>query len=153
MPTPEKNSFQFTKNQARWFTPIVGFFDLESIIEPVHGAQNNPQVADSRAIEMHKPCSYSILFLGQGLENPYHFNLRRGPGIMAEFVKELEELAHRIYADKQRRPTFTGQAPISKEDVSDCWICGEKLTDDVKNPTVLDHCHVTGEFLGWTHNK
>ena len=153
MPTPDKNSFQFTKNQARWFTPIVGFFDLESIIEPVHGAQNNPQVADSRAIEMHKPCSYSILFLGQGLESPYHFNLRRGPGIMAEFVKELEELAHRIYADKQRRPTFTGQAPISKEDVSDCWICGEKLTDDVKNPTVLDHCHFTGEFLGWAHNK
>ena len=35
----------------------------------------------------------------------------------------------------------------------DCWICEETLENTTKNPTVLDHCHFTGQFLGRAHNS
>ena len=52
MPAENKNSFTFRKLQARWFAPVVGFFDLESIIEPIMTCRNDPQFSDTRAMEM-----------------------------------------------------------------------------------------------------
>ena len=43
MPKVEQQNFEFKNVQARWFAPIVGFFDLESIIEPVAYIYNTQQ--------------------------------------------------------------------------------------------------------------
>ena len=63
---PQERTFKYKKIQSRWFAPIVGFFDLESIIESVSGCGNNPKQAETRIIEIHKPCSYALLFVAQG---------------------------------------------------------------------------------------
>ena len=61
---PQETSFNYKRIQSRWFAPIVGFFDLESIIESVSGCRNNPLKAETRIIGLHKPCSYAMLFVG-----------------------------------------------------------------------------------------
>ena len=33
-----------------------------------------------------------------------------------------------------------------------CWICKEKITNDVKNYKVRDHCHFTSRYRGAAHN-
>ena len=63
MPTGSQKNFQFRNVQARWFVPIVSFFDLESIIEPTHQCRNNPNFSETQLIEYHRPCSFALLFL------------------------------------------------------------------------------------------
>ena len=145
---PQEISFVYKKIQSRWFAPIVGFFDLESILESVSGCGNNPQNAETRIIELHKPCSYAMLFVGQDEVEPFLFECESGPNIMSNFVESLEQIAKKIYQAKQRNKYFHGEAPYSKEDADDCWICEETLENTIENPTVLDHYHFTGQFLG-----
>ena len=150
---PQKTSFVYKKTQSRWFAPIVGFFDLESIIESVSGCRNNPQKAETRTIELHKPCSYAMLFVGQDEVEPFHFECESGAGIMSKFVESLERIAKKVHNAKQRNLYFNGEPPYSQEDAEECWICEEALENTTENRTVLDHCHFTGQFLGWAHNS
>ena len=149
---PKNTTFVYKKFQSRWFAPIVGFFDLESIIEPVSGCQNNPTKSETRTIEIHKPCSYAMLFVAQNQTEPFHFECLTGPKVMEQFVQSLESISKRVYSVKQQHKYFSGQPLIAKEDAANCWICEEPLEHNFNNPTVLDHCHFTGEFLGWAHN-
>ena len=57
MPLPENASKSFRGKQARWFAPVIGFFDLESLIVPVEGCQQDPKHSSTRSIEKHLPCS------------------------------------------------------------------------------------------------
>ena len=102
MPDENKNSFTFRKLQARWFAPVVGFFDLESIIEPVMGSGNDPHFSKTRTIELHKPSSYALLFIAQGQDEPFYFECERGLGVMRQFVESLEKMAKTIYVKKQQ---------------------------------------------------
>ena len=151
MPSPLNNKFEFKKPQARWFTPIIGFFDLESLIQPVSGCANNPLKSETRQIEMHRPCSYALLFIGLDEKIPYHYSINRGPNAMEQFIVEIERLAVRINEDKQRFRNFQGPVPAAMS--TDCWICEQPLSNEKSNQTVLDHCHYTGKFLGWSHNQ
>ena len=151
MPSPLNNKFEFKKPQARWFTPIIGFFDLESLIQPVSGCANDPLKSETRQIEMHRPCSYALLFIGLDEKIPYHYSINRGPNAMEQFIVEIERLAVRINEDKQRFRNFQGPVPAAMS--TDCWICEQPLSNEKSNKTVLDHCHYTGKFLGWSHNQ
>ncbi|XP_075254812.1 uncharacterized protein LOC142346188 [Convolutriloba macropyga] len=83
----------------------------------------------------------------------FHFECVSGLNVMSQFVASLEQLARKIYSVKQRNRYFSAEAPIAREDVTECWICEETLENTVENPTVLHHCHFTGQFLGWAHNN
>ena len=79
MPSSDQKQFQFNNVQARWFAPIVGFFDLESLIVPVEGCKNNPEKAETRAIEIHKPCSYAMLFVALEKQKPFSLTFNADP--------------------------------------------------------------------------
>ena len=144
--------FNYKKFQSRWFAPIVGFFDLESIIETVSGCRNNPTKSETKTKEIHKPSSYAMLFVAQNQTDPFHFECLTGLKVMNQFVQSLETISKRVYSVKQQHKYFPGQPIIAKDDATHCWICEEPLEYNFNNPTVLDHCHFTGEFLGWAHN-
>ena len=99
MPKAGQRKFEFKNNQARWFALIVGFFDLDSIIEPVIGSSssNTQSSSNTRALEEHKPCSYALLFVAWNETKPFFFDLKCGPNVMIEFVKSLEQIVKRIY--------------------------------------------------------
>ena len=151
MPKTEQQNFEFKNLQARWFAPIVGFFDLESIIEPVAENRTKTQNTVTRAIEEHKPCSCALLFVALKEVEPYFFDIKVGPNVMSEFVKSLEQIAKQIYEVKQKHRNFEGERTIPKVEATHCWICESELDQSPQNPTVLDHCHFTGKFLGWEH--
>ena len=151
MPKVEQQNFEFKKVQARWFAPIVGFFDLESIIEPVVHNYKTQQNSVIRALEEHKPCSYALLFVALNETKPFYFDLKCGPNVMVEFVKSLEQIARDIYDVKQQHKNFSGEPTITKDEATMCWICKTELKTSSKDPTVLDHCHFKGKFLGWAH--
>ena len=149
MPKPEQQNFEFKNIQAHWFAPIVGFFDLESIIEPVNS--NIPQKSVTKPLEAHKPCSYALLFVALQETKPFFFELKSGPNVMVDFVKSIEAIAKDIYDVKQQHKNFSGEPTTPKEDTALCRICETNLNKSAQDPTVLDHCHFTGKFLGRAH--
>ena len=72
---------------------------------------------------------------------------------MIEFVKSLEQIAKRIYDVEQQYKNFSGEPSIPKREATLCWICQNELNTSPQDPTVLDHCHFTGKFLGWAHSQ
>ena len=79
--------------------------------------RNDPQFSDTRANEMHKPCSYALLFIAQGQEEPFHFEGERGAGVMLQFVKLLERMAKTIYVKKQQNRYFDCIPTIARTNV------------------------------------
>ena len=71
------------KVQVRSISPVVDFFDLESIIEPVMSCPNETQFLERRIFEVHKPCSYAVVFIAQGQDESFHLE-KNGPRIKAE---------------------------------------------------------------------
>ena len=147
MSTTKTNTTEF---HARWFAPFVGFFDLESIIEPVPGCNNDPRKSYTRKIEKHTPCSYGIVVLALNQQEPFRFELKQGEGIMKDFISFLEKLARDVHVEKQKNRIYTGPEPFPKDKAEKCWICHESFGE---KSAVLDHCHYTGKFLGWAHNQ
>ena len=117
------------------FAPIVGFFDLESKIEPVAENRTNTQKTVTRAIEEHKPCSYVLLFVALNEVEPYFFDIKSGPNVMSEFVKSLERIAKQIYEVKQKHRNFEGEPTIPKVEATHCWICESELDQSPQKPT------------------
>ena len=150
MPLPENASMSFRGKQARWFAPVIGFFDLESLIVPVEGCQQDPKHSSTRSIEKHLPCSYALLCIEKDKADPYFFEIQQGPGIMKSFVETVQALAKKIHSDKRRFREYEGVPPFPKETATRCWICEIDMKPE---DAVLDHCHFSGEFLGYAHNQ
>ena len=149
MPKESNTSLQFRNWKARWFLPIVLYFDPESYLVPIATAQPSPSTSYTVAIEKHEPCGYAIAAIEHGEATPVYFELKRGDNCMNEFVKSLHVLARDIY---NRKRAFYGpyRGPVpARENNTRCWICENEINDEAE--LVLGHCHYEGHFLGWAH--
>ena len=64
MPTLDKNKLKFKLFGARWFVPVVIYFDLESIIKPVAGCQHVNQSISFTKI--HQPGGFCLVGIDHG---------------------------------------------------------------------------------------
>ena len=69
MPSPEKNNLKFKNWQARWFAPVVIYFDLASISQRVAGCLNANQ--STSVTEIHKPSCIVLLESSTETLNPF----------------------------------------------------------------------------------
>ena len=70
---------------------------------------------------------------------------------MQSFLEFVEGMARYMYEKKRMHILYTGPPPLAEEFASECWICHGHFADN--STKVLDHCHWSGVFLGWAHNK
>lgn len=165
MPTEKKH--EFDRWGARAFVPVVVYFDTECLLTRVQGCSNANNVSSTMKIEYHEPCSVAFAVVNRKVSHKKNdqgqtvrqwlnettaprIDLERGPDCMKQFVRALEKLAKDTYVAKRAFPMFVGTPEITKENATDCWICEVAMP---LNDRVLDHCHFTGQFLGWAHNK
>ena len=137
MPKESNTSLQFQNWKARWFLPIVLYFDTESYLVPIAAAQLSPSTSYTVAIEKHEPCGCAIADIEHGKTTPVYFELKRGDNSI------------NIY---QRKRAFCGpyRGPVpARENNTRCWICENEINDAAE--LVLDHCHYDCHFLGWAH--
>ena len=87
MPKESNTSLQFRNWKARWFLPIVLYFDTESYLVPIATAQPSPSTSYTVAIEKHEPCGYAIAAIEHGKATPVYFELKRGDNCMNEFAR------------------------------------------------------------------
>ena len=151
MPTPEKNKLKFANLGARWFAPVVIYFDLESIIKPVAGCQNAKQ---QRSItEIHQPSGFCLIGIEHGNPNPVFMQLERSENCMEKFVGALEKIAQEMYQKKQSNRYFRDSVPERPQEAQLCWICEGQfgIVRDIEDDKVIDHCHYSGKFLEFAH--
>ena len=122
MPKTDQRNFDFKNVQAGRFAPIAGFFNLESIIETV--VSSSQENAETKALEVHKPCSYALLFVVLDQEKLFFFDIKSGPIVMKDFVKTLERIAKDVM---QQHKNFCAEVTTPKQDAALCWICDTEL--------------------------
>ena len=68
----KKPIMQYSDGQYQFKVPFMMYADFESILEPIQGASNNPNLSSTREVNVHKPsgwCVYSHFAYGK-VTNP-----------------------------------------------------------------------------------
>lgn len=147
MPEEGKNAHTFRNVKARWYHPFVIYYDLESVLCEV----NEPSTSNQSKLEQHKPCGFALAAIEHGKPEPKVFVLKREPDCIKVLLQTLEKLARDIHGLKRLHKVYNSHVPGTKASTMSCWICCEPFENE--HEKVLDHCHYSGEFLGWSHNR
>ena len=147
---------RFTNLAATWFVPLVIYFDFESFLRLVSACKRPSDKAVTQVKEIHEPCGFALTVIDHHSSMPTFHHVDSSPVCITNFVKMLHKLARDIYQQKRKHPFFKGDwRNLGKSIATHCWIC-EKLFSEAEYPenTIdLDHCHYSGKFLGWAHEK
>ena len=155
---PTKNpTVKYTDGQYQFNIPFAIYADFESILIPLSGAPNDPNVSSTRGINVHKSsgwCTYSKFAYGQGLNDVSQY---RDEDCVSKFCKHVISEAKRLYESAPQKP----MKPLSNEEVweynraRECHICFKKFgnSQDRAYRKVRDHCHYTGKYRGAAHSS
>ena len=150
MPT-KRPIVEYSNGQHQFKVPFVMYADFESILEPIQGAINNPDVSSIRGVNVHTPsgwCLHSKFAYGN-IDNP--LTQYRGSDCVERFCEHIISEAKRLYTSFQERPMI----PLTKSQLKEhkratkCHICFKQFGDRVK---VRDHCHHSGLYRGAAHS-
>ena len=126
------------------------YAEFESILEPIQGAKNNPNISSTRGINSRKPsgwCLHTKFAYGK-VNNPT--TQYRGADCVERFCEKIISEAKRLYSSFPEVPML----PLTKSQLKkqktakECHICFKEFKDKGK---VGDHCHYTGVYRGAAH--
>ena len=148
---PTRNSIvSYSNGQHQFKVPFIMYADFESILEPIQGVSNDPNISSTRGVSSHKPsgwCLHSKFAYGR-VKNPT--SQYRGPDCVERFCEHIIGEARGLYSSFPEVPML----PLTKEQNSEykkatkCHICFKEFKDKGK---VRDHCHYTGVYRGAAH--
>ena len=148
----KKPIVSYSDGQYQFKVPFMMYADFESILEPIQGASNNPNVSSTRGVNINTPsgwCVYSHFSYGK-VTNP--LTQYRGPGCVKNFCKHIISEAKRLYNSFPEKP----MTPLTKSQLKEyaratkCHICFKPFNEKRK---VRDHCHYTGLYRGAAHSS
>ena len=151
---PTKNPIvKYADGQYQFKVPFVIYADFESILVPVSGAPNNPEMSSTRGINVHQPsgwCRYSKFAYGK-VTNP--LKQYSGRDCISKFCETIMAEAKRLYesAPKKLMDKLTKEQTVEFVTAKECHICFKKFSP--KHRKVRDHCHYTGKYRGATHSS
>ena len=148
---PTKNPIvEYSKGQHKFKVPFIMYADFESMLEPIQGVSNDPNVSSTRGVNAHKPsgwCLHSKFTYGR-VKNPT--TQYRGSDCVERFCEHITSEDKRLYTSFPEVPMI----PLTKEKFKEfkratkCHICFKSFKDKGK---VRDHCHYTGKYRGAAH--
>ena len=148
---PEKNPIvRYSNGQHQFKVPFIMYADFESILEPIQGVKNNPNVSSTMGVNSHKPsgwCLHSKFAYGK-VKNPT--TQYRGQDCVEKFCKHIISEAKRLYSSYPEVPMLplTKSQQNKHKKAKTCHICFKEFGDKGK---VRDHCHYTGAYRGAAH--
>ena len=151
---PTKNPIvKYADGQYQFKVPFVIYSDFESILVPVSGAANNPEMSSTRGINVHQPsgwCMYSKFAYGK-VTNP--LKQYRGRDCISKFCETIMVEAKRLYESAPKKPMdkLTKEQNVEFVTAKECHICFKKCSS--KNRKVRDACHYTAKYRGAAHSS
>ncbi|XP_044005905.1 uncharacterized protein LOC122850919 [Aphidius gifuensis] len=149
MPTEKNNIFKFKNYKYQLRVPYVVYADLESILEKVTDNSNNSlkktikQKHIPNSVAYYGKCSYDNTLST--------FKLKRDKNCIEWFIKELEELSHKIdnILENIKPMNLTFDEELQFFNATKCHICKKLFT--AENIKARDHCHLSGVYRGPAH--
>ena len=150
MPKAEKMGLTFKHLAARWFTPVVFRFDLQSPLQQVTGSINVSQISSVTnsstkwLLHLRNRAWKTRTVIGvNGEIAVLYVEIRRSfsdGSLGSECRKQSKRYCRDIVPGKSLEPQFR-------------WICEDHfgLSRDVEDDKVVDHCQYSGQFLGLAH--
>ena len=96
---PEKNpTVRYSNGQHQFKVPFIMYADFESILEPIQGVKNSPNVPSTMRVNSHKPsgwCLHSKFAYGK-VKNPT--TQYRGQECVEKFCKHIISEAKRLHS-------------------------------------------------------
>ena len=151
---PTKNPIvKYTDGQYQFKVPFVIYADFESILVPVSGAPNKPEMSSTRGINVHQPsgwCMYSKFAYGK-ITSP--LKQYRGRDCISKFCETIMAEAKRLYKSAPKKPMnkLTKEQTVEFKTAKECHICFKKFSPNDRK--VRDHCHYTGKYRGAAHSS
>ena len=151
---PTKNPVvKYADGQYQFKVSFVIYADFESILVPVSGAPNNPEMSSTRGINVHQLsgwCMYSTFAYGKVI-NP--LKQYRGIDCVSKFCDTIMAEAKRLYESAPKKPMdkLTKEQNVEFVTAKECHICFKKISS--KDRKVRDHCHYTGKYRGAAHSS
>ena len=148
---------KYADGQYQFKVPFVIYADFESILVPVSGAPNNPEMSSTREINgvvnVHQPsgrCMYSKFAYGK-VTNP--LKQYRDRDCISKFCEMIIAEAKRLYESASKKPMekLTKEQTVEFVTAKECHICFKKFSP--KDRKVRDHCHYTGKYRGAAHSS
>ena len=106
---------QCSDGQYQFKVPFTMYTDFESILEPIQGASNNPNISSTRGVNIHRPsgwCIYSKFFYGD-VTNP--LTQYRGLDCVEKFCEHIISEAKRLYNSAPEKP----MSPLTKSQLKE----------------------------------
>ena len=137
---------KYTDGQYQFKVPFVIYADFESILVPLSGADNNPEMSSTGGINIHEPsgwCMYSKFAYGSGIDG---FRKYRGRDCISKFCDRIISEAVRLYKSAPEKPMdpLTKEQRIEFTKAKECHICFKESS--LEDKEVRDHCHYTGKY-------
>lgn len=153
LPKPNNKYLRFKNYKNKMKVPFVIYGDFESILVPLANEKSNTTSATCNT-HKHVPCSFSYYIHCEYDNNLSKFVIYRGEDCVEKFIQSIREDADRIIKILQKVvPPKKNYSDSSGANTSSniCHICKKKIGDD--EAYVIDHCHLTGNIRGKTHNS
>ena len=151
MPT-KRPIVEYSNGQHQFKVPFIMYADFESILEPIQGARNDPNVSSTRRVNVHTPsgwCLYSKFAYGN-INNP--LTQYSGSDCVERFCEHIVSEAKKLYNSFPERLMI----PLTKAQLKEykratkCHICFKPFGDKRK---ARDHCHYCGLYRGAAHSS
>ena len=148
-----KPMVQYLDGQYQSKVPFMMYADFESILEPIQGVSNNPNISSTRGVNIHTLsgwCVYSHFAYGK-VTNP--LAEYRGPDCVRKFCEHITSEAKRLYDSFPEKP----MTPLTKSQLKEykratkCHICFKPFSE--RKIKVRDHCHYSGLYRGAAHSS
>ena len=142
----KKNRLKIKHLGAKWVAPVVIYFDLESILQPLVGCQKENE--STSITELHQPSGFCFVGIEHGNPTPIFMQLERSENCMEKFIEALEKIAQEMNTRKQNHRYFSDALPERPQEAQFCWICEGQfgLNRGIEDDKVIDHCHYSGSF-------
>ena len=149
MPEKGKNKVFFQNHHKQLPIPFIIYADFEALTTKVEGPELDSAKSNTQRTQHHEACSYCYIVVrcdGQ-TEPPVEY---RGLDVAEHLLKSLQEEESKIkgvLADPKAM-RMTREDLLAFRTAETCHVCDKPLEGD----SVRDHCHITGEYRGATHN-
>ena len=130
--------------------PYVINSDFESLLIPIEGCENDPEMSSTMKTTNHVPCGFAYKVVGLTNEiskQPVVYRDLDAAEIFVEYMaKEQEDIEQKFKHCEPMKMSGSDWQAFKK--TINCHICNKELGKD----RVRDHCHVIGKFRGAAYN-
>jgi hypothetical protein len=151
----EGTVMKFINTQYTERMPIFCTADFECILKKCPKQQDELTTINE---EEHTACGYAIRLVSKLPDIKSETFLFRGKEegeTVRHFANTINEISTKVMEvyGKKERMIITKEQQHAFDNAKHCYICGGKFDDDLYNPQVRDHDHITGKYLGAAHSR